>query len=334
MKASRMMPALAIWCSATCIALFGQTFFPSLVEMDLQNTAFYISDVTDYTKLASDPNMTVSPFAGRPYLITTAISDIVAVNGRPAKGTWVSRITPLNLRPMPQPGQAVADVLWANISDQYLDILQADGTRVGTIMMAGFGGGSPPPGAPQAVITNNLAITGGTGAFLGIRGQVEQVSMTSGRATSVSEDPSNRRNYAGGSAHWILHLIPMSPPEVMVTGGGPMIVHANDFSAVNSAKPAKAGEILSLFASGLGPTRPGVDPGTPFPADPLQEVNSPVEVTINGQTAEVLYAFGYPGAVDQYRVDLRLPATVATGTATLQLRVAWIVGPAVKIPVQ
>src|SRR5574337_1612411 len=40
--------------------------------------------------------------------------------------------------------------------------------------------------------------------------------------------------------------------------------------------PAAAGEVLSLFARGLGPVKPGVDPGQPFPSSPLATVNSPV----------------------------------------------------------
>ena len=86
-----------------------------------------------------------------------------------------------------------------------------------------------------------------------------------------------------------------------------MPIHASDGSLVSAAKPAKAGEILSLFASGLGPTRPGVDPGQPFPAAPLQVVNSPVQVLVNGNSADVLYAGGYPGAVDGYQVNFRMP---------------------------
>jgi len=67
----------------------------------------------------------------------------------------------------------------------------------------------------------------------------------------------------------------------------PAITHSNDFSLVTTVNPAKSGEILSLIAKGLGPTRPGVDPGQPFTADPLQVVNSPVEVTVNGMPGEV-----------------------------------------------
>src|SRR5690348_1317759 len=105
-------------------------------------------------------------------------------------------------------------------------------------------------------------------------------------------------------------------------------------SLVTAAKPAAAGEILSLFASGLGPVNPGVDPGQPFPSSPLAIVNSPVDVTVNGKPAEVLSATGYPGAVDGYQVNFRMPQNVAKGAATLQVSAAWISGTAVGIAIQ
>ena len=101
-----------------------------------------------------------------------------------------------------------------------------------------------------------------------------------------------------------------------------------------AGKPAKAGEVLTLFASGLGPTRPGVDPGQPFTANPLLVVNSPVQVLVNGDPGDVLYAGGFPGAVDGYQVNFRIPGGAKPGQASLQLTSAWISGPPVSIPVQ
>ena len=131
-----------------------------------------------------------------------------------------------------------------------------------------------------------------------------------------------------------LFVIPMSLPGVAVTPSGPAVTHSADFSLVSASKPAAAGEILSLFATGLGPTRPGLSPGQPFPSTPLAVVNSPVEVTVNGNVAEVLSATGYPGATDGYQVNFRVPPDTAKGTATIQVSAAWIAGPPVSIPVQ
>jgi hypothetical protein len=95
----------------------------------------------------------------------------------------------------------------------------------------------------------------------------------------------------------------MESPEIAMMPAGPAIAHSSDFSLVTASKPAQVGEILSLFARGLGPVNPGVDPGQPFPSVPLATVNSPVEVTVNGKAAEVLSAVGLPGAVDGYQLN-------------------------------
>jgi uncharacterized protein (TIGR03437 family) len=181
-------------------------------------------------------------------------------------------------------------------------------------------------------------ITGGTGAFLGARGQLGAVTPPAGvsvqRAASMTEDPANRRRNGGGSQRWIVYLIPMTRPEIAMLPGGPAVTHASDFSLVTASKPAAAGEILSLFARGLGPVNPGVDPGQPFPSSPLAVVNSPVEVTVNGKAAEVLSAVGYPGAVDGYQVNFRVPSDTAKGPSSIQVTAAWISGAPVSIPVQ
>ena len=128
-------------------------------------------------------------------------------------------------------------------------------------------------------------------------------------------------------------MIPLARPEILTISSGPTIFHS-DFSPVTAAQPARAGEGLILFATGLGPTRPGVDPGKPFPADPLPQVNSPLEVTVNGRPAEILLSIGRPGTTDRYRVDFRVPEGTTAGPATLQLTTAWIAGPEATIAIQ
>jgi uncharacterized protein (TIGR03437 family) len=80
----------------------------------------------------------------------------------------------------------------------------------------------------------------------------------------MDEDPTNRRKNGGTAVRFILHVIPMSVPQIVITPSGPAVTHSSDFTPVTSSKPAAAGEILSLFATGLGPTNPGVDPGSRF----------------------------------------------------------------------
>lgn len=328
--------------TAVCAATYSQLSLaqlssPTILEVEVRDWVSYSHSVTDYTKLATDPNVPSRDIA-RNFGTFTGLGDIVAVNGKPAKGNLVTTGEGINFTPTPTPGQAIADVNRQNVVHSVYEILQADGTPIGTIMVAGLAGGAnpPPPGAPLSPTRDNLTIVGGTGAFLGARGQAAAVQTTF-RGTSVVEDPSNRRIHPGaGSRRDILNIIPMSRPEILTTSGGPAVFHA-DFSPVTAAKPAKAGEVLITMATGLGPTRPGVNPGQPFPsypANPLQLINSPVDATVNGQAAAVINAVGWPGLVDTYRVDVRVPDGIAAGLAAIQFSAAWIIGPSVSIPIQ
>ena len=307
-----------------------------ILDMRIENRVVYWGDTPDVSKLATNPSST-TPVATRTFATFMSIADIVSINGRAVKGTWTIRAMQLNLTPNPTPGQAMADTTRQNQVDAVFEILQPNGTPIGTLFLLGVSSGSPPPGAPLIANNTNFAVVGGTGAFLGVRGQQELVEVIQvEHQASQSEDPSMRRITGAGAGirRIVIHLIPMFRPEIASTSNGTAVVHSVDFSPVTLAKPAHPGEMLSLFASGLGPTRPGIDPGQSFPASPLQTVNSPVEVNVNGSPADVLYAGGYPGAIDGYQVNFRVPDGTPPGMASLQLTAGFIPGTSVKIPVQ
>ena len=216
------------------------------------------------------------------------IADIVAVNGQSVTGTHRRSAVNINFRTAPSPGQAIADTVRNALAVATFEILKSDGTPIGTIVAEGFAGGTAPPGSPSSITGgNDFVITGGTEAFLGARGQVGVAANPPGvavqRAASMTEDPASRRLNGGGTQRWVAYLIPMSAPQIINTASGPAVTHSSDFSLVTSSKPAVAGEVLSLFATGLGPTVPAVDPGQPFPSTPLAAVNSPIEVEVNGE---------------------------------------------------
>ena len=125
----------------------------------------------------------------------------------------------------------------------------------------------------------------------------------------------------------------MSSPAVMMTQSGPAILHS-DFSPVTAARPARPGEVLILMAGGLGPTNPSIDPGSPFPEDRAFSVNTPITASANGGRADVINQVGWPGRVDTYRIDLRVPENTPAGVATLQLTAAWVKGREARFPVQ
>ena len=331
---------IGVFLVAVCQNLALGEATPSILEIDVANMVEYQQDSSDVSKMATNPNVT--PPLARPnnFFVATVLGDIVAVNGQPAKGTYAARARAIITNPAPSPGQAIADTTRASIRETTFEILQTDSTQVGAIMVFGVNGdpGSFPPGAPSIVTgAGSHAVVGGVGAYLGARGQMGQrrtQQTVNARAASMAEDPANRRTNGGGRVRFVLQVLPMFQPQIVATPNGPAVTHSSDFSLVSSSKPAAAGEILSLFATGLGPTRPSLDPGQPFPASPLAVVNSPIEVMVNGETAEVLGAVGYPGAVGGYQVNFRLPPDTPKGSATILVSAAWIAGPGVTIAVQ
>ena len=315
---------------------FAQTPVGSVLTIVIENETAYRRDVTDYSLLATQPGPTNLLTPSRTFGEFVLIGDIVSVNGRPARGTQTVIVTLISMGPNPAPGQAIADATRTGRVERNFDFLDENGLPIGTIRTSGVVGGPPPPGGTKQIKGGAFVVVGGTGAFLGARGYSGGIGafVVPPREASMSEDPANRRLLGGGTEVHIIYILPLFQPEIVTFGGSPAIVHASDFSLVTAAKPATPGEILTLFASGLGPTRPGVEPGQPFPVDSMEAVSSPVEVLVNGMPGEVLDARGYPGAVDRYQVTFRAPEGVSSGSASVQVISAWIGGSTVQIPFQ
>jgi uncharacterized protein (TIGR03437 family) len=334
----RKILSAAVIAVAACDLAFAQSLPTADLTIDVANVVEYRGDIADVTKFARNSNVTPAIPVGTGsaetpnFALNTGIGDIVAVNGQPAKGLLTYRARAIGATPAPTPGRAIADVTRLAIREDVFEVLSSDGTPVGSIMTFGLSGGAAPPGQASTE-AGNWAIVGGTGAFLGARGQAEGAGNNP-RAASMAEDPSYRRTNGGGPSRYFLHIIPMTAPRIVTTDKGAAVVHSSDFSLVTPSKPATADEVLSLFASGLGPTVPRVGPGQAFPSDPLAAVNSPVTVTVNGKPSEVLAAVGYPGAVDAYQVNFRVPPDTAKGAASIQVSAAWIAGTPVSITVQ
>jgi len=295
---------------------FGQTI-PVVLDIEVENAVRYIGDVTDPSKLALNAEVTPAG-STKAFTDTIYIGDIVAINGKPAKGLWTSRQYTMGFNPSPAPGSAIADVTQGAIAECKLETLNVNGALIGRLMDGGL--------APHAV-------SGGTGAFIGAKGEQASAAarvVKAVRVASMAEDPANRRINGGGNTRILMRLIPASRPEVVPTANGPAVTHG-DGKLVSNANAAQAGEVLTLYATGLGPTTPLVDFGQPFPQGTAYPANAPVEVLVNGQPAEVLYAGGYAGAIDGYQINFRLPAGLNPGTASLQLTAAWIPGTEFKV---
>ncbi len=92
-----------------------------------------------------------------------------------------------------------------------------------------------------------------------------------------------------------------------------------DYSLVTSQSPAKPGETVAVFVTGLGDVSPANPDGAAGPANPLSQTTNTIQADINGNTATVGYAGLAPGLAGLYQVNITIPAGVSAGDASLNL---------------
>jgi len=98
------------------------------------------------------------------------------------------------------------------------------------------------------------------------------------------------------------------------------VLHAGTSTLADDAHPAKAGEILEMFGTGLGVTDPAVPAGQPAPANVLARAKVIPVVSINNVDAQVLFAGLAPGFAGVYQVNFVVPIGLKAGHNTLTVR--------------
>jgi len=121
-------------------------------------------------------------------------------------------------------------------------------------------------------------------------------------------------------------------PAIFFDSEGGVIVKNDDFRLVRPTNPARAGDILVIFSTGLGAVE-GLSTGQVVPFTPFFST-SPVTVTIGGQEAEVIYSLASPGFLGLYQTAVRMPSGVAAGNAEVVLRVGDVASNSVNLAVQ
>ena len=94
------------------------------------------------------------------------------------------------------------------------------------------------------------------------------------------------------------------------TGHG-VITHAISQLPVSASLPATTGELVQIYATGLGAVDPRIPSGQPAPPSIRSRATASVEVTMNGMKAELDFAGLAPGWVGLYRVNALVPEGIA-----------------------
>ena len=107
----------------------------------------------------------------------------------------------------------------------------------------------------------------------------------------------------------VVTLLDAAPELFRDTSGYAAATHA-DGSLITADAPARAGEIITLYACGLGATSPDLPVlGAPAVAQLIQRFDD-IRVLVNGAAVEqgnITYAGVTPGAAGLYQVNVRLP---------------------------
>jgi hypothetical protein len=174
-----------------------------ILLVDIENLVQYQADTPDVSKFATNPDPTPS-VNFREFSVATVLGDIVAVNGRPAKGLYASRARAIATSPSAKPGggrigQASGDVQHAAIREEVMEILNTDGTPIGSVMTLGLSGGPPPPGRPRLKLV-----------------QISRSWVARGHSSARGEFRARRRARAILPA--VLHRWPRTPRTAELTG--------------------------------------------------------------------------------------------------------------------
>jgi uncharacterized protein (TIGR03437 family) len=122
-----------------------------------------------------------------------------------------------------------------------------------------------------------------------------------------------------------------SLPQTGVGNGA--VLHA-DFSVVNAAKPAKKGETVLVYLTGLGDVNPPVTEGNAGPTNPLSTMTNDLQVFIDGIEATVSYAGLAPGLAGLYQINVQVPSDASTGNVYIDISTPDAYTSQVTIPVQ
>lgn len=124
-----------------------------------------------------------------------------------------------------------------------------------------------------------------------------------------------------------------SAPAIFFDSVGGIVLNNANFSLIRPGNPARAGDVLLIYSTGLGQTTPASETGRIVPFPP-QADTAPVAVTLGGKNAEVFYSIAAPGYVGLCQTAVRVPSGLTPGNAALTLSLGDATSNTVTLAVQ
>ena len=92
-----------------------------------------------------------------------------------------------------------------------------------------------------------------------------------------------------------------------------------DYSLVSAASPAKPGETIAVYLTGLGPVTPAVTEGAAASTTTLSNTNVTIAAYVGGTTATVGFAGLAPGLAGLYQLNVTIPSGATAGDNVLAI---------------
>jgi uncharacterized protein (TIGR03437 family) len=123
--------------------------------------------------------------------------------------------------------------------------------------------------------------------------------------------------------------------EISIQGGRFAAALHSDFSLVTPSNPARPGETIQLYLTGLGPVTPAVGTNVAGPVPPSQTTIAPVVSIDNvGMAVAGNAAFYAPSLVTVYQINFVVGPNVQSGNRNLMVTFDGVASPVVQLPVQ
>ncbi len=230
-------------------------------------------------------------------------------------------------------------------------------TSSGVVNGADFVAGGVIPGEIATIFGTNLTSASGINlsSSLPLPTQLEKVSVTvNGVAAPIfAVDSVNGQQQINFQVPWttdhvaqiqvtnngatspvvVVGVAPAEPAIFNYSTGGNVfgaILHS-DFKLANTADPAKAGETVLIYCTGLGYVTPLPESGV---AATGQKTMNTATATIGGVTASVSFAGLAPGFVGLYQVNAQVPSGLKSGNQPVTISISGATSKQVLLPVE
>ena len=114
------------------------------------------------------------------------------------------------------------------------------------------------------------------------------------------------------------------------------LIVAEDSSGnrIGSSHPATRGQVVQLYANGLGPVNNQPADGALTPVSPQATTTATPTVTIGGQPATVQFSGLAPNLIGVYQLTVTVPANISAGIQQAVVTINGVSSPAANLPVQ